>query len=814
MTNISHSFKIICLSLISALLIACGGGGGGGGTNQGQGEGAPTINFAESGSITKYFFLGNNSYQNAATSPTNPNSTVSYASSDTSVAAVNEFTGDVTISATGTSIITASVTAEGNYNAGSNSYTLVVTNEVPFTAWVGSNNTEVNLPAATTGLQFYSNPQRDCRGCSGGDSENLTGTTFTDSTAKLSGEPAYFFLEKDAQPSDPATVSLTRFSGRNSHELITFDNKLWLIGGVNDSAQTDVWSSSNGEVWTEENETAFHQTSVGIYDHQMINVNDVRMILTGGRTAGLILNTRIYISAKGDTWSNSINSVPPTSFSNRYDHQISEFNGQYWMTGGFDGTSNVNDTWSSADGLIWSQATPTATYTARRQHQTVAFNDKLWLIGGHDGSYLNDIWSFDGSNWTKEVASAEFSARRDHKVIAFNDKLWLISGLTTGNIVEDDIWSSSNGTTWTQETAAAPFGPLYEHSITVFNNRLWLAGGRPSAGLTPYSNEVWSTADGSHWILEDSPSEFTGRSNVQAHSLANKLWFFGGESETTNNEIWSSTDGISWTEQDNSAAFSARTNHQIAELNGTLWLSGGQQPDNGDTLNDIWSSTNSTTWTRQTSSAAFQARSGHHMFSSNGLMWIIGGWQDTSSYLDDAWSSSDGINWTQRTANGHPQSFGGRWNHQSVAYNNKLWVIGGSSDAGRKNDVWSFNTTTNTWIEATASADFSARSKHQVVVFNDGLGEKLILIGGEESAGGSITVALNDIWTSTDGTTWTRQAVSAEFPARHSHRIVEHNDELYLIGGVDSDGNKLKDVWKSSDGINWRRAFSNSIFFQ
>jgi len=823
MINISHSFKIICLSLISALLIACGGGGGGvtpsSGGGGGTGTGAPTINFTDVGPITEYQFLRSVDYTftNKAESPTNPNSTVSYASSDTSVATVNEFTGEVTIptnGATGTTLITASVTAEGAYTAGSSSYSLIVTNEVPFTAWIGSNDTQVDLPAATSGLQFYSNPDRNCRGCAGGYSVNLTGTSVTDPTATLNNV-TYYTLENSGQPSDPATLSQNRFSGRNSHELIVFDNKLWLIGGVNDSAQTDIWSSSNGEVWTEETSNAFF-VGAGIYDHQMINANDVRMILIGGRTAGLTLNNWLYSSPTGTGSKWDVGADLKTLFGYRYDHDVSEFNGQYWITGGFDGSSNLSDTWSSADGLIWNQATPTATYTARRQHQTVAFNGKLWLIGGHDGNYLNDIWSFDGSSWTKEIDSAEFSARRDHKLIAFNDKLWLIGGFNNVAGVLADIWSSSNGTSWTQETASAPFGPLYEHSIAVFNNRLWLAGGRASAGLTPYSNEVWSSADGSHWILEDSPSEFTGRSNVQAHSFTNKLWFFGGESETTNNEIWSSTDGISWAEQKNSAAFSARSNHQIAELNGTLWLSAGQQPDGGDNLNDIWSSSNGTDWTQATTQAAFFVRSGHQMFSSNGLLWIFGGRQDSSSYLNDAWSSSDGVNWTRRTSNGDSQSYSGRWNHQSVAYDDKLWVIGGRGDAGLKNDVWSGDITTTpiTWTEVTASADFSARSKHQVVAFDDGSGEKLFLIGGEELFGSSTSVALNDIWTSTNGVNWSKQTSSANFPARHSHRIVEHEGELFLIGGVDSDSNKLKDVWKSSDGVNWRRAFSNSIFFQ
>ncbi len=47
----------------------------------------------------------------------------------------------------------------------------------------------------------------------------------------------------------------------------------------------------------------------------------------------------------------------------------------------------------------------------------------------------------------------------------------------------------------------------------------------------------------------------------------------------------------------------------------------------------------------------------------------------------------------------------------------KLYLIGGRDNTmGRKNDVWSSEDGVN-WIEETASAQFSAREDHQVVVF-------------------------------------------------------------------------------------------------
>jgi len=54
--------------------------------------------------------------------------TISYSSSDTSVATVNSSTGEVTIVGTGTAIITASITGTSNYNAATATYALEVSN--------------------------------------------------------------------------------------------------------------------------------------------------------------------------------------------------------------------------------------------------------------------------------------------------------------------------------------------------------------------------------------------------------------------------------------------------------------------------------------------------------------------------------------------------------------------------------------------------------------------------------------------------------------------------------------------------------------
>ena len=82
----------------------------------------PTLSFASS-SVSKK--TTDSAFTNTLTKKTD--GTVTFKSSNTSVAAVNSSTGQVTIKGAGTTTITATATAGTNYNAGTASYTLTVT---------------------------------------------------------------------------------------------------------------------------------------------------------------------------------------------------------------------------------------------------------------------------------------------------------------------------------------------------------------------------------------------------------------------------------------------------------------------------------------------------------------------------------------------------------------------------------------------------------------------------------------------------------------------------------------------------------------
>jgi N-acetylneuraminic acid mutarotase len=84
----------------------------------------------------------------------------------------------------------------------------------------------------------------------------------------------------------------------------------------------------------------------------------------------------------------------------------------------------------------------------RSSAESVYFNGKIWILGGHStgGQNLNDVWSSsDGINWTQVTANAPWSARLEHTSIVFNNKIWVIGGMDDNSGLLNDVWSSSDG---------------------------------------------------------------------------------------------------------------------------------------------------------------------------------------------------------------------------------------------------------------------------------------------------------------------------------------------------------------------------------
>ena len=214
-----------------------------------------------------------------------------------------------------------------------------------------------------------------------------------------------------------------------------------------------------------------------------------------------------------------------------------------------------------------------------------------------------------------------------------------------------------------------------------------------------------------------------------------------------------------------------------------------------------WSFENLGSWELVTSSAPWGNRSEHSVVAYNNKLWLMGGYL-SSTRKNDVWYSTDGTNWTETTSSA---DWSARNDAASLVFDNKIWIFGGRDSSGLKNDVW-YSTDGSSWTQATSSAGWSSRNAHRAVVFNN----KMWVIAGGRSASNGDT-GYKDVWYSTDGANWTRATNSMFDKGRGGIALTTFDNKMWVIGGwAGGCGySSCSDVWYSTDGSSWTQSTSN-----
>jgi len=290
----------------------------------------------------------------------------------------------------------------------------------------------------------------------------------------------------------------------------------------------------------------------------------------------------------GQRW---VQTTANAAFSARHAHESVVFNNKMWVIGGYNGYDEVNDVWSSTDGVTWTQVTANAGFHARNSHGALAFNGKMWVFGGVNAQLWNDVWSSsDGVTWTEVQKNASFTQRAGHSFVVFDSKMWVIGGLTYGSQYLNDVWSSSDGLTWSLATSSANFPPRRYHTSFVFNNRMWVVGGDTDNVVGNANNDIWSSTNGITWQREAEHAAFPPRVGHRTEVFSDGVWIFGGSSGTVLlNDVWKSNDGRSWSQVSAAADFTPRDFASSLVFNGKIWLLGGRIGSNNTVGNDVWS---------------------------------------------------------------------------------------------------------------------------------------------------------------------------------------------------------------------------------
>jgi hypothetical protein len=188
---------------------------------------------------------------------------------------------------------------------------------------------------------------------------------------------------------DAAPLSM----GRCQHVVFSHAGKMWIVGGqtLDEFTPTDistkpgspyyddVWSSEDGETWTEVS-TGNAWAPRGLIIGNA--VKDGFMWLIGGGaydTEGFarVYKNDVWRSADGETWDliTANGGFPPRQYVN-----VESLNGDLVLAAGWDG-ANRNDVWKSTNGVQWTEI-PDTPWGIRHAASSAVHDGQMLILGG------------------------------------------------------------------------------------------------------------------------------------------------------------------------------------------------------------------------------------------------------------------------------------------------------------------------------------------------------------------------------------------------------------------------------------------------
>jgi hypothetical protein len=502
-------------------------------------------------------------------------------------------------------------------------------------------------------------------------------------------------------------------------------------------------------------------------------------------------------------------------------------NGRLWVLTSNPRINGDDDVWSSADGANWTQEATSVLGIQQIYVHFLYVNNAFWVISDDNSNLL---WhSSDGKTWT-ELPAPAFPPRSGFTVAAFNGCLWILGGSSGGQIM-NELWSSADGLTWIENNAAVFPQARERTSLTAHQGRLWAAAG--DNGFGTYDADVWSSPDGAAWTQATANAGFAPRSGSYLMSDGTKLLLAGGGNFNTPqfSDVWTSTDGIHWSLTSTPHISLQNSDGAATYWNGAFWMVHGSD-------SEVWRSPTGADWTKTSPDARIPDQSAIAATGFQGKLWVVGFWSQL-------YSSSDGINWSAAsTAVPGPIDFeqlaglpdrlllivsarqavtphhevwqttdGSQWTQVSAStpfnlndalrvarFGGKVWVFGVNSADPTVEEVW-WTTDGASWTQATATPAFAPLSGYQVIAYAN----KLYAVGGYRDAV-PVGAAVNEVWESADGVTWTLLPASATLPQQIFQTSFALSDKMCVsisngVGGPST-------LWCSPDGINWSVATS------
>lgn len=320
-------------------------------------------------------------------------------------------------------------------------------------------------------------------------------------SAALAAEPRYEWQK---------ITDKAAFAGRDGAGALTFQGKMWFLGGWNPAdkkffpriCNNEVWNSTDGVAWTLIKPNTFLDQNFdaekdweGRHTAGYVVFKD-KMWIIGGDVNQRHYQNDVWSSSDGKDWT-CVNRDKPVPWGPRALHYTVVHQDKIWVIGGqtmpsFSPSDEVfyRDAWNTTDGVDWKQVEIKEPAWPQRGMigGSAVMKNRIWILGG--GTYdtpkistrkfFNDVWSSaDGSTWTKHVEAASWKPRQYHDVAVFDDRLWVMEGYNPDGVLkgnQNDVWHSADGVTWT-EVSNTPWKPRHAASVYVHQNALWMVAG-------------------------------------------------------------------------------------------------------------------------------------------------------------------------------------------------------------------------------------------------------------------------------------------------------------------------------------------------
>jgi hypothetical protein len=276
-----------------------------------------------------------------------------------------------------------------------------------------------------------------------------------------------------------------------------------------------------------------------------------------------------------------------------------------------------------------------------------------------------------------------------------------------------------------------------------------------------------------------------------------------------------------WVAVTKKAAFAPRDGAGALTFRGRMWLLGGWNPGDRKHFpricnNEVWSSADGAAWTLERPNtfldSSFDAEKdweGRHTAGyvvHRDQMWIVGGDVNQKHYQSDVWTSADGKRWSH-VNRGRPVPWGPRALHYTLAFKDRIWVMGGQTmpafSASKEvfyRDIWNSADGID-WQRVTPREPYwTARGMiGGAAVFKD----RMWILGGGtyDTPTTPRRTFYNDVWSSADGVSWQEHVAQAPWEPRQYHEVAVFDGRLWVLEGYS--GKNRTDVWYSADGVNW-----------